>query len=243
MHIEQVHNICTQQKEVSLNFTERLCGVGMGDRHVSWQGGFSGNSKGPSSPAISGQDGIAGGTWFLKGPHSHYRCSESPSLPPWHCLLRGDGCLHLLSPTSVSHTPKWYISFTTDLRVGSIIRHFTFVDSLPCAKLSDRQASYFISIFTAILEEDITLHFVPRRKWRFGVVEWLWKGPWLGTGKGAIEEKFSVAQRPKARTRLINLRKLQTPGQSWYMCASMHVPTWFASRLPWWNSLWFPDTP
>ena len=146
-------------------------------------------------------------------------------------------------PASVSHTPKWYISFTTALRVGGMIWHFTFVDSLLCAKLSDRQASCFVSIFTAILEEDITLYFVPRRKWRFGGVEWLWKGPWLGTGNGAIEDKFSVTQRPKARTRLINLKKLQTPEQNWNMCASMHVPTWFASRSRWWNSLWFPYTP
>lgn len=220
MHTEQVHNICTQPKEV---FTKvyrawaappsqsSLCGVGMGDRQGSRQGGFSGNSKGPSSPAILSKMALLEASDSSKGL---IFTTDAPRA--LICFLdiasSGEKGVYIYwVPTSVSHTPRWYISFTTNLRVGSTIWHFTFVDSVLCAKLSDRQASYFISIFTAILEEDITLHFVPRRKWSFGVAEWLWEVPWLGIGKAEIEDKFSVTQRPKTRTRLIKLKKLQTP--------------------------------
>ena len=187
MHIEQVHNICSPQKEVCTKLyraraapppQSRLCGVGVGDRQVSWQGGFSGNSKGPSSPAISGKMALLEASDSSKGL---IFTTDAPRALTYFLDMASSGKKGVYIywvPTSVSHTPGWYISFTTNLQVGSTIWHFTFVDSVLCAKLFDRQASYFISIFTAILEEDITLHFVPRRKWSFGVGEWLWEAPW-----------------------------------------------------------------
>jgi len=191
MHIEQVHNICSPQKEVRTKLTEHelLLLPSLGGVGEEW-----GRDRCPDWEVSVGTARVL--------PLLPYRAR-------WHCWRhlipqRASYSLQMLQeltyfldiassgekgvyiywvPTSVSHTPGWYISFTTNLQVGSTIWHLTFVDSVLCAKLSDRQASYFISIFTAILEEDITLHFVPRRKWSFGVAEWLWEAPWLGIGK------------------------------------------------------------